>query len=376
MKVRCIDGDGWRSIHINECYDVIEESDEHYLIINNCGNRLKYPKECFEVVEMEKQIVTVNVGSEIVYIHQEPSKVTEIDVDSEIVRFDDGLTDSFDCVIYFDAIKSINGIPVDQISEVRIAGYNDKVTLKIRDILTFREDCINDESLKIVNIIAGKIIRQDEDRRTLSQYDYWYVNGKKYHCDNIIIPDSSDVVVDKHDEIVQQSIDMANAAKELEPVKLNVDISLDQFVQVDEMVEPITKDNILAVLDFNGIPTELYKLFKHEILVYSENRLFGNSFEFINPNWLQHVELYFGKLKPLPKFDFKQYLLDNGFTSHIDGDPQKTNDLYFKYNDVDLCAVFYDATTAQFYYNGKEIEPIKENADILIEMAKLAEGLK
>ena len=65
--------------------------------------------------------------------------------------------------------------------------------------------------------------------------------------------------------------------------------------------QEITKDNIVKVLEFNNIPKDRYTVTGSWIRASNEGCKTDNHFDFANPNWLQHIELYFGKLQPLPK---------------------------------------------------------------------------
>lgn len=65
--------------------------------------------------------------------------------------------------------------------------------------------------------------------------------------------------------------------------------------------QEITKENIVRVLEFNNIPKDRYEIAALWIRASNEGCTTANHFDFANPNWLQHIELYFGKLQPLPK---------------------------------------------------------------------------
>ena len=51
MKVKCINnGKEWRDITISKTYEVIDINQFGYLIINDCGHKLRYEKECFKTL--------------------------------------------------------------------------------------------------------------------------------------------------------------------------------------------------------------------------------------------------------------------------------------------------------------------------------------
>lgn len=76
-------------------------------------------------------------------------------------------------------------------------------------------------------------------------------------------------------------------------------------LKLGEEFEPITKDNIAEVLEYNGISQDWFSLSKNRISYHwtSTNNIavYSSSMFFDNPKWLEHLEVEFGKLKPLPK---------------------------------------------------------------------------
>lgn len=70
-----------------------------------------------------------------------------------------------------------------------------------------------------------------------------------------------------------------------------------------ELFEEITKDNILEVLKYNGVDGGIDKDYDSDIKYISIVNKFTYDFfiSLSSPNWLQHLELEAGKLKPLPK---------------------------------------------------------------------------
>lgn len=361
MKVRCIDAENL-SITNGKVYEVLKEIHENsftwYEIKNDSQEVQHYLTRRFEEVkEMEKQIVCIDVGSEIVYYKgNDPHIVKSIDLDRRDVIFTDGDEDNFSFLTSCNALKelhSINGILVSKIEEVRIAGYNDKVTLKVGDIIT-DGPYVTDTDFEIIRIQDGKIYRAFNKHKPYDfelQKDIISVNGKKYHRDNIIIPDQ---VVDKHEGVNQPEQD-------------------------DEMFELITPENIEEVFRYNDLLGFEYRKYESYIcLNYFKDGVDIKDCQMItiffnNPNWLQHIELETGKLKPLPKFDFKQYLIDNGFEGMkwiIRGKlsllPNSEN------NNTKKCKVSLSGMGDRGFY----LSQTKANADRLIAMAKIAEGLE
>ena len=130
--------------------------------------------------------------------------------------------------------------------------------------------------------------------------------------------------------------------------------------------QPITKDNIKEVLEFNNI-TDI----SVQTNSLSKESCFGLSMK--SDNWLDILEAIVGKLKPLPKipeFDFEQYLLDNGFEVE-----QGQHGIVLKFSYVSI----YKSellTGGNWDYQGSRIQPTPQNADILIAMVNLAKDLK
>lgn len=85
--------------------------------------------------------------------------------------------------------------------------------------------------------------------------------------------------------------------------------------------------------------------------------------------WLQHLELEIGKLKPLPKtkFDFVQYLLDNGFKTE-----ETLGNICIR---KEMFTIGFNVINKSYYYKDKKIQPTEANAKIVVEMAKLSEEL-
>lgn len=165
------------------------------------------------------------------------------------------------------------------------------------------------------------------------------------------------------------------------------DTKPDQHVQPNEMVNqpvetydeiehyPITKDNIVEVLEYNGVNKEKYTIYGNantiKCYIKDEKGYHASNIHFDNPLWLQLVEVYFGKLEPIPKpkFDFVQYLLDNEAKIHVVEDGNTF---------MGIGLIDFVVTNRVFQINydqDQSFKLTKENADKLIAMAKLSEQL-
>lgn len=325
---------------------------------------------CFGEANMEKKIVTIDVGSEIVStidttiaknIDQEIQIVTGYNKHQVAHTFD-----FYFLLNHYKTIKSINGIPVSEIEEVRIAGYDDKVTLRVGDILSSSPYAVLNDDFKVTLISKDLEIRRAyvNGGTFLAWANYWYVNGKRYHRDDIIIADQSvnfDEIANR--PFIQKSMDMAKAASDLEPVKIG-----NHVVEQQEEFEEITPENW----------NEVWHRSKQDVTVSSCITTINKG----GGNWcaeLNHEQIktkYFAEflafvqkrisLKPLPKFDFRQYLLDNEFRN-------QTSEYDFGSYGV---AITLNSSGFRFKNRDDYYSQTKENADILIEMAKLAKELK
>lgn len=183
-----------------------------------------------------------------------------------------------------------------------------------------------------------------------------------------------DQPVETHEEVEESGLTWKQGIENTTGWKLEVYQKQFPQVTVEEINEehyPITKDNIVEVLEYNGIDKDRYEHKCDHILVVTKDLNNSNVFYFNNPLWLQLVEVYFGKLKPIPKpkFDFVQYLLDNSFKVWGIDD-------YIEWSaDLNGIRVWSEAN-AIFTNGGLRIKPTKDNADILIAMSKLSEELK
>ena len=150
--------------------------------------------------------------------------------------------------------------------------------------------------------------------------------------------------------------------------------------------DPITKENINEVLEYNGWKydgenynhyqstkdgfvvdyTILLADFKFKFNYYLRSE-YGN----IQTDDFNEFLIFVQKrvdLKPLPKFefDFEQYLLDNGFKSQ----DSLINYLYNKTKQIYIYTTHFESSDRIKYAK------TKENADMLIAATKLLEGLK
>ena len=142
-----------------------------------------------------------------------------------------------------------------------------------------------------------------------------------------------------------------------------------EIISEEQEYEPITLRNIREVLEFNKVPSNLYNLYDYDYLELVKDPC---DIDFRNPRWLQHIEVEFGKLNPLPKkqkFDFEQYLLDNGFEKLIPRGLHKFTS--YESNDI-YVHVYEEFITVTDTYLIKT----KENADKLIAASKKLDELE
>lgn len=129
-----------------------------------------------------------------------------------------------------------------------------KVTLKIGDKFSNRAGIE-----EFITGFANNQIKTTRGSWDLRVWDYYYVNGVKYAKKDIIVP------------------------------------TVEEF-------EPITKDNIAEVLEYNGVKDAFSIDNNARSIVIGSGAPEWCSVNFKNPNWLQIIEAHLDKkLKPLPK---------------------------------------------------------------------------
>lgn len=132
-----------------------------------------------------------------------------------------------------------------------------KVTLKIGDKFS---SAILFENLVITEFVDSKIYMSHGKYWNVPlRWDYYYVNDVKYAKEDIIVP------------------------------------TVEEF-------EPITKDNIAEVLEYNGLKDTFSGGTNARSIIMGSGTPEWCSVNFKNPNWLQIIEAHLGKkLTPLPK---------------------------------------------------------------------------
>lgn len=277
-------------------------------------------------------------------------------------------------VLNFITVKLINGEPVNGRKIVYKGNeVQEKVTLKVGDILAKTIDDANNSLMTIIEFSVDKIRLNNRGGywcKNLTQPgDKFYVNGKLYASENIIVPNFKE-------KKVQKVIHDSDCSLHNEPAYPNGDCDCSVM-----STQEITKDNIVEVLKHNEINPQRYKKDDETIECFSDvnNVWVGTTVLFKCPEWLQIVEVYFGKLKPLPKanpFDvvkvgqWVRSLVDVGFTRDgqvlISNPNMKGSIFWISIHEAPKCTL-----------NGSiNIEPTPENAKIIIEMANLAKGIK
>lgn len=139
----------------------------------------------------------------------------------------------------------------------------EKVTLKVGDKISEYNASRVWETDTISSFEDGKTVWLECGNCYSMSSEKYYVNGKRYARENIIVPD---------------------------------------FKKENKMeYQEITPENIAEVLKFNGIDKKLYTVQAKHIDCYTKCGNYCDIFNFNNQLWLQLVEVHFGKLKPLPK---------------------------------------------------------------------------
>lgn len=180
--------------------------------------------------------------------------------------------------------------------------------------------------------------------------------------------------VETHDEIEDAGLTWKQGIKQYPRWKSEVYSKQFPQVTIEENHEEhylITKDNIVEVLEYNKVDNNKYSINGECITCIEmvDNFDYGNCIYFKNPLWLKLVEVYFGKLQPIPKpkFDFVQYLLDNGFRENVN----YKNNFIKGWVDIQI-------TGGKFHTANKILrnyELTEENAKTLVEIAKQGEKL-
>lgn len=149
-------------------------------------------------------------------------------------------------------------------------------------------------------------------------------------------------------------------------------VGLDELtiIKKDKTME-ITKDNIEKVLEFNGIDENSYGIDKYGIDIYDTQEQKIMEIRFIHHKFTEVLERHFGKLKPLPEFDFKQYLLDSGEFVKCNCE---------NFIECDIFALYLDGDSDEFSMSTEAIrenlKKTKPNADRAIAMAKIGKEME
>lgn len=145
----------------------------------------------------------------------------------------------------------------------------------------------------------------------------------------------------------------AHCNKKLKPLPIITEYEL----KIGDSVEVDNFGNTLNLVKFDYVDEEVVYRFGGSTI--------GQAFKYINKTKSVNGKKY-DKLT-IPAFDFKQTLLDNGFTR------TNTSDCFDLVSNGVKCRFEVN----EWFYNGHNLlKPTPENANILIDMAKLAKGLK
>jgi len=140
---------------------------------------------------MEKHIVTIDVGS-VCETCYDIYVVEDVNLEREIVCYkgDTPISDNFSMYLDHDIahFKLINGISVSEIEKIRIAGYNDKITLKIEDTL----QALDDNEVHTITSFTSANTVCFKDGKSYSMQTigekFYLVNNELYNCEDILIP--------------------------------------------------------------------------------------------------------------------------------------------------------------------------------------------
>ena len=310
----------------------------------------------------------------------------------------------------------------------------EKVTLKVGDILAKTIDYVNHPIMTIVRFEADKIILNHDGgcwRRDLTQHGYkFYVNGKPYASENIIVPDFKKENKMEYQEITPENIAEVLKFNGIDFGKLKPLPKANPFdvVKVGDWVRSKktlyhyqcqlpyrTKDkwyqrielnnkkcfvcnsngsgysssdspcdwDLTDIRDYNPTECEL-KVgdviefdISHQVVKIVEfnylNKSIVDGTGFITFDSIDYVAQNctingrkYDKIT-IPKFDFVKCLVDAGF--------KIADDCLYVGKSFDDALIWFNSSTGRLNV-GMYIKPTPTNAKIIIEMAKLAKGIK
>lgn len=176
-----------------------------------------------------------------------------------------------------------------------------KVVLRMSDVVQTTVNPATDYGRNISGFTVGGFYRKCDAPNSpilLSNWNYLWVNGVKCATKDIMLPLSA---------LLKQ--DILGSGDYFVPPAQVLPATATALVKDGEL---ITSENLQQVLEYNGIKGERYLLYDNRIEIYCKSFM---NITFNNDKWLLHVELEFGKLKPLPKYNYYDYIQQNSLES-------------------------------------------------------------
>lgn len=214
---------------------------------------------------MDKKIVLIDVGStikcEIVSDGRYrivTSTLKEIDLINGWLEYEgEQHTISFNYILesWNDMIE-ICGVPVSEIEDIRIKGYNDKVELKVGDSVCTLGKFVGEHNSLIREISDGKILRNNElTSISLWESYYWLINGKKYLTEDIILPTTTEgekeIIVDKKDKELRFYLEYCYRSDSWQFMNRNIDF--DKFSNLIEKFTRVENDVCMSSATVHGM---------------------------------------------------------------------------------------------------------------------------
>lgn len=176
-----------------------------------------------------------------------------------------------------------------------------KVVLRVSDVVQTTDNPATGYGRNISGFTVGGFYRKCDAPNSpilLSDWNYLWVNGVKCATKDIALPPSA---------LLKQ--DILGSGDYFVPPAQVLPATATALVNDGELITP---ENLQQVLEYNGIEQENYCIYDEGIEIYCKSIM---NITFNNDNWLPHVELEFGKLKPLPKYNYYDYIRQHSFES-------------------------------------------------------------
>ena len=179
-----------------------------------------------------------------------------------------------------------------------------KVVLRVSDVVYTCEkfDITDFDDREIDRFIFGGFYRKCDAPNSpilLSDWNYLWVNSVKRATKDIALPPLA---------LLKQ--DILGSGDYFVPPAQVLPATATALVNDGELITP---ENLQQVLEYNGIEEYRYSLYEDSIEIQGSKSDLDISFK--NDKWLQYVELEFGKFKPLPKYNYYDYIRQHSFES-------------------------------------------------------------